>query len=166
MDQGRDLRIREAVDCVKQEIYQSRPSVQASKLASNLDRVSNSLRKFGNQRNSPIISILGHVGNYWRSGILSLLMPMPLRPSAIMKQLAAVVPDHPISHRILTLNLRALERDGLIRRYTVEDARAHVEYELTDLGKEVCELMWGLIDWGEKNFEHIMLAREKFNCSN
>ena len=162
-EQERGALIREAVDRLEEEVRHSLPASQYSKLVSNLDRISSSIRKYGNERDSPIISILGHVGNYWRSGILSLLLPMPQRPSAMIRQFAALAPEHPISHRILTLNLRALERDGLIRRYAVGDSRAHVEYELTEMGRQVCQFMWSVIDWGEENYDKIVRSREKFD---
>jgi DNA-binding HxlR family transcriptional regulator len=122
-----------------------------------------SQRRFGLERTSPIPSILAHVGNYWCSGILLILQPGALRPSLMLKILAAMEPSHPISQRMLTLNLRELERDGLIERNIRLSGRAHVEYQLTRPGEELSRILATLIDWGVDNVPSITAAREDFD---
>ncbi|ONH35095.1 winged helix-turn-helix transcriptional regulator [Protofrankia coriariae] len=69
-------------------------------------------------------------GDKWAALILRCLEDGPRRFSELRVPLSRVTP------KVLTQSLRSLERDGLITR-TVLDARttAHVEYELTALGR-------------------------------
>lgn len=117
--------------------------------------------RFGSGRNSPVVSLLMHVGNYWRSAFLLLLRLGPLRPS----QLRAIIngaPAPPLSKRILTLNLRALEQDGLIEREIYSTGQAHVEYRLTELGRQLSEMMVAITELGVSNVGKIIAARQAF----
>lgn len=128
-----------------------------------LRRIATSVLAYGDRRDSPIPSLLSHVGNYWRSAIIVMLHFEALRPSAIRNLLAAIKPDHPISQRMLTLNLRALERDGVIQRAELDVGRAHVEYGLTPLGRRLGDALLMLIDLGEQCAVAVNAAREHFD---
>ena len=66
------------------------------------------------------------------------------------KRFAQLRRDNPkISHRMLTLELRALEEAGVIKRTVVPGRVAHVEYELTDGGRKLVPLINALGDWYE-----------------
>jgi DNA-binding HxlR family transcriptional regulator len=54
----------------------------------------------------------------------------------------------PISQKVLTQNLRALEADGLITRTVIPETPPRTEYRLTDRGKSVIPLLNSLYDWG------------------
>lgn len=128
-----------------------------------LERQGEWAARYGSDRKSPVVSMLGHVGNYWCSAILLFLHVGSLRPS----QLRAVIntaPTPPISKRILTLNLRCLERDGLIEREVYPSSHAHVEYRLTEMGKQLSEFSMGITEWGARNAKKIVLARKEFDA--
>lgn len=125
----------------------------------HLEHMTTLLQRFGTQRSDPIASMLAHLGNYWTSGILVMLHAGPLRPSTVQKLLASQTPEHPISSRMLTLNLRALEDDGLIERVVYASRRAHVEYQLTSLGQGLCHQLLAVIEWGAEHIEQIVAAR-------
>jgi DNA-binding HxlR family transcriptional regulator len=56
-----------------------------------------------------------------------------------------------ISEKVLTAQLKSLERDGVVRRKTAAIKPLWVEYSLTDAGSELIRLMDGLCAWGVKH---------------
>lgn len=71
------------------------------------------------------------------------------------KRFAQLRRDNPkISHRILTLELRALEEAGVVKRTVIPGRVAHVEYELTDGGRKLVPLINALGDWYQDLQEH------------
>jgi DNA-binding HxlR family transcriptional regulator len=127
--------------------------------------LSNSLDRFGTGRkNSVIASTMMHAGNYWRCGILLVLRSGPYRPVTIARLLCALDPGHQISRRILNMNLRELERDGLIKRYVLEDGWNHVEYALTEEGQSFVEQVQRMLDWVQAHAPRILEARAAFDA--
>lgn len=125
----------------------------------------NQVSEFDGDRSCPIVSVADHVGNYWRNWLLLICRTGPYRPSTIMRLLEAIDPSHPISYRMLTLNLRILERDGLVRREVFNDERNHVEYELTSLGVELSDWILSFIRWIERRSPEVAQARISFDLS-
>lgn len=123
------------------------------------------LVEFAWDRRAPVIGVTSHVGNYWRNWLLVILRAGPMRPSTIRRLLDAMDSSHPLSQRMLTQNLRMLERDGLLERAVVADARKHVEYSLTPLGRDLSDLIMRVIDWGCTNTDRINRARARFDAS-
>jgi DNA-binding HxlR family transcriptional regulator len=62
-------------------------------------------------------------------------------------ELARYIPE--ASGKVLTAQLRELERDGIIRRKIFPTVPPKVEYSLTDLGKSLRPALKALADWGE-----------------
>lgn len=56
-----------------------------------------------------------------------------------------------ITERMLTLQLRELERDGLVSRTVYAEVPPRVEYELTGLGQELIPICLQLHAWGAKH---------------
>lgn len=119
--------------------------------------------RYGSDRKSPVVSMLGHVGNYWCSAILLFLRVGPLRPSQL-RSIINTAPTPPISKRMMTLNLRLLERDGLIEREVYDSRLAHVEYRLTDIGLQLSDMSIQITEWGVRNAEKILSARQQFDA--
>lgn len=114
---------------------------------------------FGWDPDNALVSLVEHVGNYWRNWLLMILHTGSYRPSMVMKLLGAINPSHPISQRMLTLNLRLLERDGLIYRRVVNTEVIHVEYGLTPLGKAFADQVAALIKWISDHAGEVKKAR-------
>lgn len=57
-----------------------------------------------------------------------------------------------VSQKVLTERLNQLEADGLITKKTYPEVPPRVEYELTDLGKELFPALELLEKWAIKNF--------------
>jgi DNA-binding HxlR family transcriptional regulator len=52
-----------------------------------------------------------------------------------------------VSHRMLTLTLRGLEHDGLVKRTVYPTVPPKVEYELTDIVRSLIEPLSALSAW-------------------
>jgi DNA-binding HxlR family transcriptional regulator len=64
-----------------------------------------------------------------------------------------------ITERMLTLQLRELERDGVIIRTVYPEVPPRVDYELTEIGQELIPACLLLDGWGEKH-KHIHLGNQ------
>ena len=87
---------------------------------------------------------MGIIGGKWKTVILFHLMDKKLRYSELRKSMPTV------TERTLSLQLKALEEDGLIKRkvYTTKPP-LKVEYSLTDFGKTLIPLIQSIADWGD-----------------
>ena len=91
----------------------------------------------------------------WRITVLHLLRPRRLRATELQRAMPKVSP------KMLTQTLRGMERDGLVERHAVKSA--HVEYGLSDMGREVVPLLKTLCLWAEANAERRDEARARFD---
>ena len=66
-----------------------------------------------------------------------------------------------ISHRMLTVTLRMLETDGMIRREVYAEVPPRVEYRLTERGGSLLPHIFGLVEWAEANKEAILDGRRR-----
>ena len=85
---------------------------------------------------------LSLIGGRWKPGILWRLVTGKMRYSELRKSL----PD--VSERILVLQLRELEKDGLIKRIVYAEVPPRVEYELTQAGMSMKPMLKSISDWG------------------
>lgn len=85
---------------------------------------------------------LSLIGGRWKPGILYQLVRGKMRYSELRKQLPEV------SERMLVLQLRELESDGLIRRIVYAEVPPRVEYELTEAGISMKPVLKSMSDWG------------------
>jgi DNA-binding HxlR family transcriptional regulator len=63
-----------------------------------------------------------------------------------------------VSHRMLTLTLRGLQRDGLVTRRAYATIPPKVEYELTPLGRSLIAPLWTLAERARTNQTQIHAA--------
>ena len=68
-----------------------------------------------------------------------------------------------ISQRMLTRTLRLLERDGLVSRKVTPSVPPRVDYELTPLGKSLCDPVARLGNWAIANIGKVEAARAVFD---
>ena len=86
-------------------------------------------------------SILARIGDKW-----SVLVVMSLADNTVrFNELQRLVGG--ISHRMLTLTLRGLERDGLVERTFYPSIPPKVSYALTELGRSLREPVGALGQW-------------------
>ena len=69
----------------------------------------------------------------------------------------------PISEKVLTQTLRAMERDGLIARRVHAEVPPRVEYALTPLGATMATPMKVLATWTLTNGKRVEEARDRFD---
>ncbi|TWR31489.1 helix-turn-helix transcriptional regulator [Mucilaginibacter pallidiroseus] len=85
------------------------------------------------------------IGGQWSLVICSWLLTGKLRFSELKSRL----PN--ITERMLTLRLRKLEEDKIIKRTIYAEVPPRVEYELTQIGYELQPIIKQLEKWGEKH---------------
>lgn len=66
---------------------------------------------------------------------------------------------------MLTSTLRHLERDGFITRTVTPSIPPRVDYQLTDLGREVMEPLDVLARWALSNSERVLMARAHYDAT-
>ncbi|HEU5017524.1 MAG TPA: helix-turn-helix domain-containing protein [Pseudolabrys sp.] len=105
-----------------------------------------------------VSEVLSRVGDKWTVLVVSTLGGGPKRFNELRKALGS------ISQRMLTLTLRALERDGLVTRTVTPSIPPRVDYELTKLGCSLLEPVSELGAWARRNRSAIATARERFDA--
>ena len=103
-----------------------------------------------------VSSVLARVGDKWSVLIIVLLGDGAKRFNEIKRMVGG------ISQRMLTLTLRGLERDGLVKRTQFPTIPPRVEYELTQLGKNLMTPLRSLYDWAVKHRPAMLAARKRF----
>ncbi len=89
---------------------------------------------------------LSMIGGRWKINILSFLLnEKKLRYSELRERLTG------ISERVLILKLKELENDGLVNRIVYAQVPPKVEYELTELGHSLKEILDLMDKWGDSN---------------
>lgn len=96
----------------------------------------------GMQFNNPVELALHVIGGKWKMPILWRLKDRKWRYNELHRSLKKV------AHKMLTHQLRELERDGLIKRTVHPVIPPHVDYELTKLGKSAIASIEVLRRWG------------------
>src|SRR5256714_3601242 len=106
-----------------------------------------------------VSEVLSRVGDKWTVLVVGTLGDGPKRFNELRRALGS------ISQRMLTLTLRALERDGLVTRTVFPTIPPRVDYELTRLGHSLLEPVSGLGLWARQNRSAIEDARRRFDTS-
>lgn len=70
-----------------------------------------------------------------------------------------------ISQKTLTLTLRELERDGFVTRTMFATIPPRVDYELTELGRELLLLADSVREFADRNGARVEAARERFDAA-
>ncbi|MCU1441543.1 MAG: transcriptional regulator [Rhodoglobus sp.] len=102
-------------------------------------------------------SVLERIGDKWSLLLIGILEEGPKRFTELLR----TVPG--ISRRMLTLTLRALERDGLITRTIYAEVPPRVEYAVTDLGRTLSQPVLALATWAADNQDAILANRDAFD---
>jgi DNA-binding HxlR family transcriptional regulator len=104
-----------------------------------------------------IRTVLDRFGDKW-----SILVLMVLGDKKKMRfnEINKYIDD--ISQKMLTVTLRSLEADGLVKRTIFPEIPPRVEYEITELGKSLVPHITNLATWAEENLTKISESRKKF----
>ena len=90
----------------------------------------------------PIEATLDIVGGKWKVLILFYLMKGTVRFGEFQR----LIPK--ITQRMLTLQLRELEEDGVVHREVYRQVPPKVEYSLTEFGRSLEPILILMRDWG------------------
>ena len=86
---------------------------------------------------------MGIIGGKWKSVILYYLIDGTMRYNELEKRMNSV------TKRTLTLLLKKLEADGLVRKQIFNSKPPlRVEYSLTEFGQTLIPLLKSISDWG------------------
>jgi DNA-binding HxlR family transcriptional regulator len=87
---------------------------------------------------------MNYIGGKWKSVVLWYLKNKTYRFGELKKQ----IPD--ITEKMLSLQLKALEQDGLVKRELFPEVPLRVEYSLTEFGKTLTPVLEAIALWGRK----------------
>jgi DNA-binding HxlR family transcriptional regulator len=105
-----------------------------------------------------VTGILSRVGDKWTVLVVELLGQGPMRFNELRRLIGG------ISQKMLTTTLRGLERDGFVTRTVFPTIPPRVDYELTDLGRELLVPVHALGEWARQNTARVAQARARFDA--
>ena len=92
--------------------------------------------------NCPVATTVQLIGNKWKLLILRNLMTRPWRFNEMLHSISG------ISQKVLTDNLRRLEKDGIVIRTVFPEVPPRVEYALSELGNSMRPIIDAMQAWG------------------
>ena len=92
----------------------------------------------------PVETTLGLISNRWKVLIIRDLLEGKKRFGELKQSIGNV------SQKVLTSNLRDMEKAGLLTRTVYPEVPPRVEYELTELGVSLSPVLDSMIVWGTK----------------
>jgi DNA-binding HxlR family transcriptional regulator len=110
----------------------------------------NSMSSELGQYSCPVEATLDVIGGKWKGVILYKLLEGPRRFSDLKRELPA------ITQRMLTLQLRELEEDGIVHREIYKQIPPKVEYSLTAFGKTLEPILKAMLMWGDQYTNQII----------
>ena len=118
------------------------------------------VEKYYFTQNCPVRTVLDKIGDKW-----SVLILLLLKDQKVLRfnEMNKMIGD--ISQKMLTVTLRSLEADGLVKRTIYPIIPPKVEYELTAMGEDLCPYIDQLADWANRNMGEIRQSRENFRAS-
>lgn len=111
---------------------------------------SNQVRNEYGQYSCPVEVTIDVIGGKWKAVILFHLLRGPKRFSELKRLLPS------ITQRMLTLQLRELEDDGIVHREIYQQIPPKVEYSLTDFGRTLEPILLTMLSWGEQYTNRIV----------
>ena len=99
------------------------------------------------------------IGGKWKSMIMYALGQHKL---IRFNRLKAMIPQ--ISQKMLTQQLRELERDGLVRRKVFAEVPPRVEYSITKLGLSIGYIYKEIHLWQQQNIKEIEECRKRYDA--
>lgn len=92
----------------------------------------------------PLSACMAVLGGAWTPNILWYLGPGPRRFNELRGDIGGV------SAKVLSDRLRRLHRDGVVTRRVMDTSPPTVEYELTDLGRELLPAVEAIVNVGHR----------------
>ena len=99
-------------------------------------------RKYNWKTGCDVEATLSVMGGRWKPVLLCHLLGGRKR----FGELRRLTPN--ATERMITLQLRELEADGVVARHVYPEVPPRVEYELTDFGRSLKEILEQMQQWG------------------
>jgi DNA-binding HxlR family transcriptional regulator len=109
------------------------------------------------ERVCPIEESVKIFGGKWKASILFHLSESQCRFNELRRRIPA------ITQRMLTQQLRELERDGLVIREQFNEIPPRVEYSLSKIGHSLEPIFLAIEQWGKFHSEAIEAARARYD---
>ena len=107
----------------------------------------NQINKNNSLTECPVTYTLGKIGGRWKPIIIYNLLGGTKRYSELKKLIPA------ITEKMLIQHLKELNADNLVTRKIISAIPAHVEYSLTEIGRELTPILNAMCQWGIKHNE-------------
>ena len=104
----------------------------------------------------PVGEILTQIGGKWTVRVISRLGNGSKRFGELKRDIGG------ISQKMLTATLRELEQDGFVTRTVTPTIPPRVDYELTDLGRDLLVPISALGKWAIENRQQVLAARRRY----
>jgi len=129
-----------------------------------LQALATQMARNGTARDNPQREVFARLGDKWSTLLLLILKAGPMRHGLLRRIVDLLADEDHISPRILTLCLRALERDGFVDRAVFATLPPSVEYSLTELGRELVLQQEQMRDWVTARAPRILAARATYEA--
>ena len=107
----------------------------------------------------PVREVLSKATGKWQILIVLTLAEGPQRFNALKRSIGDV------TQRVLTENLRGLERDGYLTRDVDPGPPVAVTYSLTELGQDLALTLRDLVGFAQRNVQTVAAARASFDST-
>ncbi len=111
-------------------------------------------RKYNWKTGCDVEATLSVIGGRWKPILICRLLAGRKRFS----ELCRLAPN--ATERMITLQLRELEADGIISRHVFAEVPPRVEYEVTELGRSLQPIIEAMQAWGS-DFKETRFAEEQ-----
>ena len=117
----------------------------------------NKIRNFSEAGQCPVRNVLDRFGDKWSVLVIVIL---GVKGTLRFNELSSTIGD--VSQKMLTVTLRTLEADGLVKRKVYPEIPPRVEYELTALGKSLLPVIENLSRWAAEHMDKIRKNRSRY----
>lgn len=104
----------------------------------------------------PVSEVLAQISSKWTIVVIRALGHGPMRFSELKRHIEGV------SQKMLTQTLRDLEKDGFVTRTVTPSIPPRVDYELTELGRDLEVPLRAIGTWAHANRDRVQEARKAF----